>query len=77
MNINNNQMINLLIFYRKSEKRKWTLLVLEETEIDQYMFSIKHLTDLKPLMISSDNHMDFINYEVCIILFFSKKNLNI
>lgn len=66
-------MINVLIFYRKSEKRKWTLLVLEETEIDQYMFSIKHLTDLKPLVIRSVNHLDIINYDVCIILFFSKK----
>jgi len=73
MNINNNQMINVLNFYRKSEKRKWTLLVLEETEIDQYMFSIKHLTDLKPLVIRSVNHLDFNNYEVCIVFFFSKK----
>jgi len=64
--INNDQMINEIIFYRKSEKRKWTLLVLEETEIDQYMFSIRHLTDLKPLDIRSVNHLDFINYEVCI-----------
>lgn len=67
-------MIHLLHFYRKSEKRKWTLLVLEETEIDQYMFSIKHLTDLKPSVIRSVNHLDFNNYEVCIVLlFFSKK----
>jgi len=59
-------MINKLIFYRKSEKRKWTLLVLEETEIEHYMFSIRHLTDLKPLDIKSVNHLDLINYEVCI-----------
>jgi len=59
-------MINLLIFYRKYEKRKWTLLILEETEIDQYMFSIRHLTDLKPLLIKSINDLDLINYEVCI-----------
>lgn len=59
-------MINLLIFYRKYEKRKWTLLILEETEIDQYMFSIRHLTDLKPLLIKSVNDLDLINYEVCI-----------
>lgn len=60
-------MINVLILYRKCEKRKWTLLVLEETEIDQYMFSIRHLTDLKPLAVRSvDNLLDFINYEVCI-----------
>jgi len=72
-NINSNQMINVLIFCRKSEKRKWTLLVLEETEIDQYTFSIKHLTDLKPLVIRSVNHLDFNNYEVWIVLFFSKK----
>eukprot|EP00102_Acyrthosiphon_pisum_P019406 XP_016656616.1 PREDICTED: endoribonuclease Dicer-like [Acyrthosiphon pisum] len=52
--------------HRKSEKRKWTLLVLEETEIDQYMFSIKHLTDLKPLVIRSINHLDFNNYEVIV-----------
>jgi len=52
--------------YRKSGKRKWTLLVLEETEIDQYMFSIRHLTDLKPLDIRSVNHLDLINYEVCV-----------
>lgn len=59
-------MINLLIFYRKYEKRKWTLLILEETEIDQFMFSIRHLTDLKPLLIKSINDLDLINYEVCI-----------
>jgi len=59
-------MINLLIFYRKYEKRKWTLLILEETEIDQYIFSIRHLTDLKPLLIKSINDLDLINYEVCI-----------
>jgi len=75
MNTNNNQIIHLFIFHRKSEKRKWTLLVVEETEIDQYMFSIKHLTDLKPLMIRSVNHLDFIDYDVCTIFFYSEKNV--
>ncbi|KAL5233188.1 hypothetical protein ACI65C_000598 [Semiaphis heraclei] len=52
--------------HRKSEKRKWTLLVLEETEIDQFIFSIRYLTDLKPLDIRSVNHLDLINYEVIV-----------
>ncbi|XP_050060182.1 transcription initiation factor TFIID subunit 7-like isoform X2 [Aphis gossypii] len=52
--------------HRKYEKRKWTLLILEETEIDQYMFSIRHLTDLKPLLIKSVNDLDLINYEVIV-----------
>jgi len=71
-------MINVFILYRKCEKRKWTLLVLEETEIDQYMFSIRHLTDLKPLAIRSVNNLDLIKYEVCIkyyALLFQKKKI--
>lgn len=53
-------------FYRKLNKRKWTLLVLEEAEIDRYMFSIRHLTDLNPLEIKSMKHLDLHNYEVFI-----------
>jgi len=70
--------INLFIFYRKSEKRKWTLLILEEAEVDQYMFSIRHLTDLKPLVIRSVDDSNVIDYDVCIkfytLLFQKKKN---
>lgn len=58
--------------HRKLKKRKWTLLVLEETEIDQYIYCIKYLTHLKPLMVNSFNNLDFNNYEVCLyyVLFF-------
>lgn len=52
--------------FRKLEKRKWTLLVLEETEIDRYVFCIKYLTDLNPLVINSFKHLDLNNYEVCL-----------
>lgn len=53
---------------RKFKEKKWTLLVLEETEIERYMFCIKHLTDLKPIVINSLQNFDFNNYEVCIFI---------
>lgn len=49
---------------RTFEKRKSTLLVLEETEIERYLFCIKHLTDLKPFVLKSFQNLDFNNYEV-------------
>lgn len=55
--------------FRKIEKRKWTLLVLENIEIERYMFCIKHLTDLRPVMINSYQHFDLKNYEVGIQFF--------
>lgn len=54
--------------HRKFERRKWTLLVLEETEIERYVFCIKHLTDLKPIVIDSFQNLDFSNYEVCMFI---------
>jgi len=53
-----------IFLLRTSKKRKCTLLILEETEIEGYIFCIKHLTDLKPLVITSFEHLDFNNYEV-------------
>lgn len=61
-------MIINFIFHRKFEKRKWMLLVLEETEIDRYVFCIKHLTDLKPLVINPFKQLDLNNHEVCVHL---------
>lgn len=64
-------MVNVFFFmFRKLEKRKWTLLVLEEKEIDRYVFCIKYLTDLKPLVINSFKHLDLNNYEVCLCVMF-------
>lgn len=58
------------IFLRKLKKRKWTLLVLEEIEIDRFIFCIKHLTDLKPLVINSLEQLDFHNYEVGLYVYY-------
>ncbi|VVC42037.1 PAZ domain,Helicase, C-terminal,Ribonuclease III domain,P-loop containing nucleoside triphosphate [Cinara cedri] len=48
-------------------KRKWTLLVLEEMEIEKYIYCIKHLTDLKPIIINSFECLDINNYEVIVV----------
>lgn len=61
--------MNLFFFTCRKNNKKWTLLVLEETEIERYIFCIKHLTDLKPLAVKSFEHLDFNNYEVCIYYF--------
>lgn len=58
----------IYFIHRSFEKRKWTLLVLEDTEIERFMFCIKHLTDLKPFVINSFQHLDFSNYEVCLFI---------
>ncbi|XP_050424897.1 endoribonuclease Dcr-1 [Adelges cooleyi] len=52
--------------YRLTEKRKWTLLVVDEEEIERYMFCIQNLTDLKPVVISSLQYLDLDAYEVII-----------
>lgn len=44
------------------------LLVLEETEIERYVFCIKYLTDLKPIVINPFKQFDLNNYEVCVLL---------